>query len=59
MYFKVASKLGADATYLVKSTLGHRNSVDDLKEMSKNIVSLFKGSSNADATIECCGAASR
>ena len=55
----MASKLGADATYLVESTIGHKGAVDDFKEAAKNIVSLFKGSYHADATIECCGAASR
>ena len=63
-------KLGASGTYLIKSSDGNssgnkieietspKNETAE-KDMARQICKLFTRSRFADATIDCCGAASR
>ena len=54
---QIAKTLGADSTFLVNVSKQNENEAS--KSLAKEIVSLFKSSCYADATIECSGAASR
>ena len=67
---KIAKTLGASGTYLIKSPEVNSNDSKSEKEkteyvgnaekeMSRKIGKLFSRSTLADATIDCCGAASR
>ena len=52
-------KLGATATFLVQKPEKETNVNNAIKGMSRKICKLFARSKLADATIDCCGAASR
>ena len=56
---QLAKKLGADGTFLIAPSNESGSKNCESKAISKRILTLFKGSRCADATIECCGAASR
>ena len=56
---KIAKKLGATGTYLIEMPKTNTEGNDNDKHMAKRLRKLFTRSTFANATIDCCGAASR
>ena len=56
---QIAKKLGASAVFLVEMPQKETIVNNVIKEMSRKISELFTRAQLADATIDCCGAASR
>ena len=56
----MANNLGANATYLVQGIkVSDAQNGMSSRVIADRIVQLFTGGKKPDATIECCGAASR
>ena len=56
---QIAKNLGATGTFLIEMPQIDTDFYHNDKEMAKRICKLFTRSSFANATIDCCGAASR
>ena len=56
---KIAKNLGATGTFLIETAKIDKNVHLKDKDTAKRICKLFTRSSFANATIDCCGAASR